>query len=312
MNFFNDKSKRAICVFFAMIILVQCIPGVNAVEPVAASVTEDVELTEMVCRIRNVTTGLYLDSYKYTAKTKAKSYLEKYSESSLGQVFHLSPCEDGTYMIIPQNDSGEYAYSYNLDISKDNKLKKVKLSSAGEASKFDIVEYYPNRFIFAPSNTQSNKLVMTQSSTVTEYSDYYTELQEITSDYKNQLWMIEPIKTEKLSVIYTSTKVRLYSTGVFYARKYPYNVFTDDIKWTSSNEDVILIGEGGTWCALGLGKTTITASVEGLSKSFNVTVVDRDAFTWYSQNNIYTSDWDATQLKFLSFTSSSLSFSLRD
>ena len=110
MNFFNDKSKRTVCVFFAMIFLIQCIPGVNAVESVAASVTEDVELTEMVCRIRNVTTGLYLDSYKYTAKTKAKSYLEKYSESSLGQVFHLSPCEDGTYMIIPQNDSGEYAY----------------------------------------------------------------------------------------------------------------------------------------------------------------------------------------------------------
>ena len=305
MSYFNDKSKRAFCVFFAILMLIQCIPGVSvyAAEAKVNAVTEDVELTEMVCRIRNVSTGLYLDSYKYTAKTKAKSYLEKYSESSLGQVFHLSPCDDGTYMIIPQNDSGEYAYSYTLDTTKDSKIKKVKLSSAGEASKFDIVEYYDNRFIFAPSNTVNNKLVMTQSSTVTEYNDYYTELQEITSDYKNQLWMIEPIKTEKLSVVFTSTKVRLYSTGVFYARKHPYNVFTDDIKWTSSNEDVILIGEDGTWCALGLGKSTITASVEGLSKSFTVTVVDRDAFTWYSQNNIYTSDWDATQLKFLSFTS---------
>lgn len=301
----NDKTKRIFCVLFAMIMLIQCVAGfsISAAQTQINTVTEDVELTEMVCRIRNVSTGLYLDSYKYTAKTKAKSYLEKYSESSMGQVFHLSPGEDGTYMIIPQNDSGEYAYYYALDTQSDNKLKKVKLASAGDASKFDIVEYYDNRFIIAPSNTKNNKLVLTQSATVTEYQDYYTELQEITSDYKNQLWMIEPIKTEKLSVIFTNTKVRLYSTGVFYARKHPYNVFTDDIKWSSSNEDVILIGEDGTWCALGLGKSTITASVEGLSKSFTVTVVDRDAFTWYSQNNIYTSDWDATQLKFLSFTS---------
>lgn len=305
MNLFNDKTKRAISVLFAILILIQGVPGLNvsAADTKAKVVTEDVELTEMVCRIRNVSTGLYLDSYKYTAKTKAKSYLEKYSESSMGQVFHLSPCEDGTYMIIPQNDSGEYTYSYNVNTAKDNKLKKVKLSAAGATSKFDIVEYYDNQFIFAPSNTESNKLVLTQSSTVTEYSDYYTELQEIASDYKNQLWMIEPIKTEKLSVVFTSSKVRLYSTGIFYARKHSYNVFTDDIKWTSSNEDVILIGADGTWCALGLGETKITASVEGVSKSFTITVVDRDAFTWYSQNNIYTSDWDATQLKFLSFTS---------
>ena len=304
---FNDKNKRITCVFFAIVFLIQCFASVNtfAADAKMNTVSEVVELREMVCRIRNVSTGLYLDTYKYTAKTKAKSYLEKYSESSMGQVFHLSPCEDGTYMIIPQNDSGEYAYSYSLNTEKDNRINKVKLSSAGEASKFDIVEYYDNRFIFAPANTANNKLVLTQSSSVTEYKDYYTELQEITSDYKNQLWTIEPIKTEKLSVIYTSTKVRLYSTGVFYARKHPYNVFTDDIKWSSSNEEVIMIGDDGTWCALGVGKTTITASVEGLSKSFTVTVVDRDAFTWYSQNNVYTSDWDATQLLFLNFVSSS-------
>ena len=150
MNLFNDKTKRAISVLFAILILIQGVPGLNvfAADTKAKAVTEDVELTEMVCRIRNVSTGLYLDSYKYTAKTKAKSYLEKYSESSMGQVFHLSPCEDGTYMIIPQNDSGEYTYSYNVNTAKDNKLKKVKLSAAGATSKFDIVEYYDNQFIF--------------------------------------------------------------------------------------------------------------------------------------------------------------------
>lgn len=299
------KHLRIVSFAFALILLMQCFIGINVF---AENVQDDekieeVELREMVCRIKNASTGLYLDSYKYTAKTKGKSYLENYSEDSLGQVFHLSPCEDGTYMIIPQNDSGSYAYSYEEDAAKSVMIKKVKLASAGDMSKFDIIKFVNGTFVIAPVNTKNEKAVLTQSQTKTEYKDYYTELSDLREDALNQTWIIEPIKTEKLSVIYTTTKVRLYGTGKFYARKHPYNVFTDDIKWTSSDESVVMIGTDGTWCALGLGEATITASVENVSKSFKVKVVDRDAFTWYSQNNVYTSDWDATQLLSLKFKS---------
>ena len=299
------KHLRIVSFAFALILLMQCFIGINVF---AENVQDDekieeVELREMVCRIKNASTGLYLDSYKYTAKTKGKSYLENYSEDSLGQVFHLSPCEDGTYMIIPQNDSGSYAYSYEADAAKSVMIKKVKLASAGDMSKFDIIKFVNGTFVIAPVNTKNEKAVLTQSQTKTEYKDYYTELSDLREDALNQTWIIEPIKTEKLSVIYTTTKVRLYGTGKFYARKHPYNVFTDDIKWTSSDESVVMIGTDGTWCALGLGEATITASVENVSKSFKVKVVDRDAFTWYSQNNVYTSDWDATQLLSLKFKS---------
>ena len=298
------KQLRIISFAFILILLMQCFVGINvfAEDEQEEEPIQEVELREMVCRIKNASTGLYLDSYKYTAKTKGKSYLENYSKDSLGQVFHLSPCEDGTYMIIPQNDSGNYVYAYEADAAKSIKLKKVKLTSAGDMSKFDIVKFVNGTFIIAPVNTKNEKAVLTQSETKTEYKDYYTELSDLREDALNQTWIIEPIKTEKLSVIYTATKVRLYGTGKFYARKHPYNVFTDDIKWSSSDESVIMIGADGTWCALGLGEVTITASAEGVSKSFKVKVVDRDAFTWYSQNNVYTSDWDATQLLSLKFT----------
>lgn len=298
------KQLRIISFAFILILLMQCFVGINvfAEDEQEEKPIQEVELREMVCRIKNASTGLYLDSYKYTAKTKGKSYLENYSKDSLGQVFHLSPCEDGTYMIIPQNDSGNYVYAYEADAAKSIKLKKVKLTSAGDMSKFDIVKFVNGTFIIAPVNTKNEKAVLTQSETKTEYKDYYTELSDLREDALNQTWIIEPIKTEKLSVIYTATKVRLYGTGKFYARKHPYNVFTDDIKWSSSDESVIMIGADGTWCALGLGEVTITASAEGVSKSFKVKVVDRDAFTWYSQNNVYTSDWDATQLLSLKFT----------
>ncbi len=304
MHLKKQTIKRSLILMLAMLIVCPCFSFLAASEDTEIlSEQTDVKVSEMVCRIKNVSTGLYLDSYKYTLKTKGKAYAEKYSESSLGQVFHLSPCDDGTYMIIPQNDNAEYAYVYSKDTVKDAKVKKIKTASAGELSKFDIVEYQDDQFIFAPSSTSNNKLVLTQSETVTEYKDKYIELAELKDDAENQLWSIEPIKTEKLSVVYTKTKVRLYSTGSFYARKYPYNAYSHDIKWSSSDDSVLMIGDDGTWCALGLGEAKITASVDGVSKSFSVTVTDRDAFTWYSQNNIYTSDWDATQLKFLSFYS---------
>lgn len=299
------KIKRVLTLFFVAVLLMQCFTFIAASEEVSQNkeVPANIEVCEMVCRIKNISSGLYLDSYKYTLKTKGKAYTEHYSEGSLGQVFHLSPCEDGTYLIIPQNDNAEYAYAYSKDLSSDNKIKKSKTSAAGDLSKFDIVEYYEDQFIFAPSNTTSSKAVLTQSDTVSEYKDCYIELRDLTENAENQLWAIEPIKTEKLSVIFTNTKVRLYSTGTFYARKYPYNAITNDITWHSSNEKVIMIGNDGTWCALGLGDAVITASVDGVSQSFKVTVTEKDAYTWYSQNNIYTSDWDATQLKYLSFYS---------
>ena len=102
---------------------------------------------------------------------------------------------------------------------------------------------------------------------------------------------------------FTNTKERIYTTGKYYARKYPYNTITSDLSWSSSNEDVMLVGEDGSWCAVGLGSATITVSCGDAKTSFNVTVTDKNAYTWFSQNNIYTSDWDATDLKFLYFSS---------
>lgn len=302
----NNKFnfKRITTLFLLIIMFLQSPVFSVSSEELPASLdskVSDVEITEMVCRIKNVGSGLYLDSYKYTLKTKGKSYLEKFSESSMGQIFHLSPCDDGTYFIVPQNNDAEYAYVYAKDVTKDNKIKEIKIASASELSRFDIVKYKDGKFVIAPSNTNNPKSALVQSDTISEYSDPYVEIHEFDSTNDNHLWVIEPIKTENISVIYTKTKVRLYSTGKFYARKYPYNVFTDDIKWSSDNEDVLLISNKGEWCALAEGTAVITASLGELSQSFSVTVVDKDAYTWYSQNNIYTSDWDATQLKFLYF-----------
>ncbi len=303
MSKFKSLLKRRISIIIAILILLPAVIAVSASEMPSNQIDQKtIELKEMVCRIKNVESGLYLDTYKYTLKTQGKSYVEKYSESSLGQVFHLSPNEDGTYFIIPQSDGAEYIYSYSSK-DTDKRISKISKSSIGANSKFDISLYNNSYFIIAPSNFADKTAVLTQSTNVSNYKDYYTELLPFEGDSKSQLWIIEPIATENISVIYTNTKVRLYTSGQFFARKYPYNVFSHDISWKSSNEDVLMVGANGEWCALSVGTAKVTASVDGVSKTFKVTVSDKDAFTWYSQNNIYTSDWDATQLLYLSFTS---------
>ena len=122
--------RRVFILSITVFLLIQSLSIFVASENTNKSVqNENVEIKEMVCRIRNISTGLYLDSYRYALKTKAKSYAEYYSESSLGQVFHLSACDDGTYMIIPQNDNAEYTYVYSKDITTDNKIKNQKCIS---------------------------------------------------------------------------------------------------------------------------------------------------------------------------------------
>ncbi len=300
---FSIKTKRRIVVLLAMLMLAPCLLYVIDSSALDAPRSQsEVELREMVCRIKNVGSGLYLDSYKYTLYTDGKSYLEEYSQESLGQVFHISPNSDGTFRIIPQNDSGAYAYSYLINGS-DGLIHKTKSPSETVSDSFDIIEHTDNMFIIAPSNLEDGTKVLSQSDKLSKYNDPYTELLPLAEEESNQLWIIEPVKTEKLTVVYTSTKVRQYTSGRFFARKHPYNIFTDDIKWSSSNEEVLMVGEDGTWCALNIGTATVTASVESVSISFKVTVSAKDAFTWYSQNNIFTSDWDATQLLSLKFKS---------
>ncbi len=264
--------------------------------------THSGDVSDMICRIKNVGTGLYLDTYRMSVDTKAKTYLGKYLETDYGQLFYIKKNDDGTYKLICQNDNGEYAISYDKSGREGTFLNKSKATQVDAPDTFEIIEVSSGRYVFAPAKTENIRAVLAVSDEQSIYNESFACLGELDDDEK-QHWIIEPVKTERITVAFTSTKERLYTTGKYYARKYPYNTITSDLVWSSSNEDVLLVGDDGSWCAVGLGTATVTVSCEDVKTSFKVTVTDKNAYTWYSQNNIYTSDWDATDLKFLYFSS---------
>ena len=123
------KYLRSASLAFAIILLLQCFIGISvfAEDGEEQEPVKEVELREMVCRIKNASTGLYLDSYKYTAKTKGKSYLESYSKgiemifTQLGDIFKKLGVE-------PFGEAGEA-----FDPQKHNAVMHIDSEDFGES-----------------------------------------------------------------------------------------------------------------------------------------------------------------------------------
>lgn len=270
---------------------------------IAAADVSDVELTSGVYRIRNAGTGTYISSYKYTTKSVGKAYLAPMSVKDEGQCIFVEIQKDGSCFLIPQNDSGEYAFCWNSGTAAGCLLTKVKKAEAGDTARFDISKLANGLFTLAPAGGDNDLAVLSSSTLTTEMKHVYAAIADYSTGNNEQMWILEPVPTQRLTTAYGTTTVKLYSTGIFYVRKYPYNLTADDIQWTSTDESVIMVGKGGIYCALGEGKATITAAVDQASVSFIVEVSPEDAYTWYSQNNIFTSDWDGTILQNVYFSS---------
>ncbi len=108
--------------------------------------------------------------------------------------------------------------------------------------------------------------------------------------------------TGSIWTAYNRARVRIYSTGSFSARVEGNDALADaKPSWSSSDSAVLIIDESGSYAALSVGHATVTVTVGELTRSFDVEVADEYAFTWYSQKNMYTSNWDASLLSKLTF-----------
>ena len=84
---------------------------------------------------------------------------------------------------------------------------------------------------------------------------------------------VNPIKVSSVKIKPSSVKLTLGESATVSASVSPKNATWPQVTWSSADPSVVTIDAGGTLRAVGVGKTTITATtIEGKSKTVKVTV----------------------------------------
>ncbi|MCQ2426916.1 MAG: RICIN domain-containing protein [Clostridia bacterium] len=294
------KKNRLIIILLTCLLLLSGIP-VSSAEGFS-DVTEPEQrpkeqgLTDGVYRLRNAETGLYLDAGD---GKKTPVTLKAANKDSVSQCFLIEKHGDGTYTLSPRGNigaDGDSGFMLSCPSTSAGSLPSLeKTDVKTESSSFDICVLKNGSFTLAPSFGDNFYAVLYGGQT--EKDAVYAPL--TVEDYMPgdtaASFYPEPVGVTGVTVAFKETKLRLYSSGTFYARVLPYGPDSSAV-WKSSDDSVLLVSSSGSYTALSEGVATVTASAGDSSASFTVTVVDKDAFTFYSQNNMTGSDWDASLL----------------
>lgn len=290
--------KRAAALGLALIMLLSCfVIGVYAEDTKMSAEAEQEELDVLpdgYYRIRNLATGLYLDSYDLRYDPQGPAYLDKATGQN-GQDFFVSRNEDGTYTLVGQSDGAKYAVSHTTG------THLTKSAQRGDTQSFDIVRLADDAYVILPAYTRDTFLSVS-ASTLKTYHGFTHVTLETYSDQPGQQWAFEPVPVTGISLAYTETRVKLWTLGTFCAAVSPYPVTAVPMKWTSDNEDVLMIDDTGAYCTVGVGKATVTVTCGDYSASCVVEVHDSDAFAYFSQHNIGGSYWNGTALSGIYFS----------
>ena len=269
---------------------------------VYAEETGAAPLRDGAFRIRNRKSGDYLsvNGYYYLDDGSRGVYLKNFDQQDLGQCFYLRRAENECWRIVSAVESGKYVVSAENGTTVGSDVKRSE--TAGTASLFDIYQVEDGGYTIAPSVSE-NLFAVLASGRSNGLNGSFVEIADYRIGDERQLWDFEKVEeSSSLSVAFTNKKLKIYSVGRFYSRLMPFiGTEAADAEWTSSDDSILLVGKDGSYSALRTGTVTVTASAEGKTASFTATVCDEGAFTWFSQNNIFTSDWDGTLLQDLFF-----------
>ncbi len=293
MNF-----KRLICLFFTFVFVFTVVPNsVHAAYSAKKTANLENVLKSGVYRIKNRKSGLYIDLYDMMYDAKGSAYLDERNGGE-AQDIYVERLLDGTYILRPQSESGKYSVSFKGLISEGQIL--TKREAAEKTERFVIYSADEGYYSISPA-IGSDSLTLGISDKKSRYDHNYISLCKYIGS-ADQQWAFEPIEPDGISLSFVSTTVKIYTVGTLYATLTPYNFGTDDIKWTSDNESVVLIDSKGNYTAFAPGKAKITAVSGDKSASCTITVSKDPAFTWYSQHSSTGSDWNASLLSNISFT----------
>lgn len=245
-----------------------------------------VNINSGVYTVKNKASGQYINAFDFSFADGGYAYVANRSQSAGEDILFLA-LDDGSFLLYPQSESGKYAFALGSDVKGE---RITKSEETGELSEF-YLRGDENGYVIATSGGHVLG--------ITEQSQLYKKTLVLTEEYSGedtQLWTLEPVEVSSLELRTVSERVRKNSVSAVYALVKP-AYMKQFIQWTSSDEDILLIDDDGSFCALEEGVVTVTATVGNLSESIEVTVLDKGAFTWYSQHLVSDGGWHGDILK---------------
>ena len=257
------------------------------------SVCAEEELASGIYTIRNKADGTYLNAFDLAYAKDGCAYTAKHSGEE-GENILLIRQEDGSYLLYPQSEGGAYAFTAGNAIgSRVSKAKEIT-----ESSYFRIRKEEGGYVI---RTADENVLGITQKEVLYRLRLVLTEAY---NGADTQLWDIQAVPLSSFELKTVTDEVPLNTVSAVYAVVKP-AYMRNFVKWSSSDESIVMIDDDGSFCALSPGTATVTATINEFSASIQVKVVDKAAPTWYSQHLTKNGGWRADELADVYFYSGS-------
>jgi len=250
-----------------------------------------------VYTVLNTYNGKALDVYNLSYDKKGRAYIAAPSDSEDAQDIKIVRQQNGTYCLYPQSENGLYMLCYDNDAAGGSYLSKTK--TQGSNTQFNIIDQGDGTFIISPVFTGGKTLVLSISNNKSVYGYNYVELRT-PRGAEDEYWEFSGGLPASLTLGKKYDRVKIYSINQINAVVTPSNL-ASQIKYTTSDPNVILIDEKGEYCAVSKGKATVTVSCASMVAYCEIEVSEEDSFTWYSQHNVSTGGWNGEVLSKISF-----------
>ena len=243
--------------------------------------------------VTNKSNGNNLNAFDFSYADGGYAYTDSPSGDE-GENILLLKQDNGTYLLYPQSEAGKYAYCMDGGKADGRVAKSEQLT---DTSYFNIT-YRDGGYVI--TNSAGFALGVGED---TLYKKTLVDGAEYAST-EEQKWEFTSVDVSSLELktVLTNGEAKLNSVSAVYAVTKP-AYMKNFVEWSSSDESVLLIDTDGTFCALSVGTATVTATLGNVSESIDITVVDEEAFTWYSQHLASSGGWHGGDLSGVYFQS---------
>ncbi len=256
---------------------------------VAVAQSSDTVIKEGIYTIKNKQNNQNLNVFDFSYSDEGYAYTDKASGDDGENILFVKQ-SDGTFLLYPQSENGKFAFRITDGklVKAEETFKAYGFSISFDGDAYVITDNDGNALTLSSETAHKKPLV-----SVSEYNGSDAQKWELTK---------VSVTSFSLKMVTRSNTVNLNSVSAVYALVTP-SYMKNLIKWHSSDESVVMIDDDGTFCAVGAGKATVTAVLDDVIKSIEITVVDAGAFAWYSQHLATIGGWYGDELSNVYFQS---------